>query len=237
MRAARHLRQVVQPFERARRQHLLSAAPPPVALPAPRSVMRRIPWQCRRWREPRPRWRRGAPGRRSSPRRSCRCSRCPTAGPRTSRSRSRPSGRRSARRCPGRASAWPMIGSPASVDRRHRLGRQLLQPRLLLRRRRRVDARVVRRAELARSARGSARPDPCPVRAVISAASRSMIRPSLSVVHTVPSRRRKLAPALSSPPKQNEPSNRPGDEPLEADRHLAAAGGRAARRRGRSCCC
>ena len=43
----------------------------------------------------------------------------------------------------------------------------------------------------------------------------------MSVVQTVPSCRRKLAPALSSPPKQHEPSNRPGDEPLEADRHLA----------------
>src|SRR5438552_7239970 len=37
-----------------------------------------------------------------------------------------------------------------------------------------------------------------------------MIGPSLSVVQTLPSRRRKLAPALSSPPKQHEPSNRPG---------------------------
>ena len=37
-----------------------------------------------------------------------------------------------------------------------------------------------------------------------------MIGPSLSVVHTVPSRRRKLAPALSSPPKQIDPSNNPG---------------------------
>ena len=54
-----------------------------------------------------------------------------------------------------------------------------------------------------------------PVRAVISAASRSMIGPSLSVVHTVPSRRRKLAPALSSPPKQHEPSNRPGTNHLK----------------------
>jgi hypothetical protein len=36
-----------------------------------------------------------------------------------------------------------------------------------------------------------------------------MIGPSLSVVHTLPSRRKKLAPALSSPPKQYEPSNNP----------------------------
>ena len=51
--------------------------------------------------------------------------------------------------------------------------------------------------------------------AVISAASKSMIRPSLSVVQTLPSRRRKLAPALSSPPKQHEPSNRPGTNHLK----------------------
>ena len=41
-----------------------------------------------------------------------------------------------------------------------------------------------------------------------------MIRPSLSVVHAVPSRRRKLAPALSSPPKPSEPSSRPGTNHL-----------------------
>jgi hypothetical protein len=32
----------------------------------------------------------------------------------------------------------------------------------------------------------------------------------IGVLHTVPFCRRKLAPALSSPPKQHEPSNRPG---------------------------
>ncbi len=42
-----------------------------------------------------------------------------------------------------------------------------------------------------------------------------MIGPSLSVVQTVPSRRRKLAPALSSPPKQSEPSSRPGANHLK----------------------
>ena len=42
-----------------------------------------------------------------------------------------------------------------------------------------------------------------------------MIRPSLSVVHTVPSRRRKLAPALSSPPKQQEPSKSPATNHLK----------------------
>ena len=44
--------------------------------------------------------------------------------------------------------------------------------------------------------------------------------PSLSVVQTVPSRRRNDAPALSSPPNPIEPSTSPGDEPLEADRDL-----------------
>ena len=38
--------------------------------------------------------------------------------------------------------------------------------------------------------------------------------PSLSVVHTVPSRRRNDAPALSSPPKPSDPSSRPGTNHL-----------------------
>ncbi len=42
-----------------------------------------------------------------------------------------------------------------------------------------------------------------------------MIGPSLSVVHTVLLRRRKLAPALSSPPKHTEPSIRPGTNHLK----------------------
>src|SRR5260370_29838159 len=48
-----------------------------------------------------------------------------------------------------------------------------------------------------------------------------MIGPSLSVVHTVPSCRRNLAPALSSPPKQNEPSNSPGANHLNPTGTLA----------------
>ena len=39
--------------------------------------------------------------------------------------------------------------------------------------------------------------------------------PSLSVVQTVPSKRTKLAPALSSPPKATEPSIRPGTNHLK----------------------
>ena len=41
-----------------------------------------------------------------------------------------------------------------------------------------------------------------------------MIGPSLSVDQTVPSRRRKLAPALSSPPKQHDPSKNPCENHL-----------------------
>ena len=54
-----------------------------------------------------------------------------------------------------------------------------------------------------------------PVTAVISAASKPSSKPSLSVVHTAPSRRRKLAPALSSPPKQIDPSDNPGANHLK----------------------
>ena len=39
--------------------------------------------------------------------------------------------------------------------------------------------------------------------------------PSLSVVHTDPSRRRNEAPADSSPPKPTEPSSRPGTNHLK----------------------
>ena len=39
--------------------------------------------------------------------------------------------------------------------------------------------------------------------------------PSLSVVQAVPSLRRKLAPALSSPPKATDPSMRPGTNHLK----------------------
>jgi len=60
------------------------------------------------------------------------------------------------------------------------------------------------------------------VTAVISAANRSRMMPSLSVVQTVPSVRRNEAPALSSPPKPNEPSTRPSTEPFEAYRTSAS---------------
>ena len=41
------------------------------------------------------------------------------------------------------------------------------------------------------------------------------MRPSLSVDHGPPSRRRKEAPALSSPPKPSEPSSRPSTNHLK----------------------
>jgi hypothetical protein len=55
---------------------------------------------------------------------------------------------------------------------------------------------------------------------MISAASKAGIIPSLSVVQTLPSRRAKEAPALSSPPKPSEPVAQAVNEPLESDRHL-----------------
>jgi hypothetical protein len=48
-----------------------------------------------------------------------------------------------------------------------------------------------------------------------------MIGPSLSVVHTVPSCRKKLAPAVSSPPKQHETVEQPRHEPLESHGNLS----------------
>ena len=51
--------------------------------------------------------------------------------------------------------------------------------------------------------------------AMISAARRARMMPSLSVVQTVPSLRRKEAPALSSPPKPTEPSTSPGTNHLK----------------------
>src|SRR5262245_58371286 len=80
---------------------------------------------------------------------------------------------------------------------------------LLLRGGRSVDPSVVGHAEFGG--------DLLEVPAGILAGPRGHLRgeqaedePVLSVVHTVPSLRRKLPPALSSPPKQQEPSSRPG---------------------------
>ena len=150
---------------------------------------------------------------------------------------------------PGARVSLAMIGSPASVVSLTGSGDSFCKRAFCSGVAGGVDARVVGRAELARSARGKCSPGSLPVRAVISAASRSRIRPSLSVVQTVPSRRRKLAPALSSPPKQQRAVEQAGDEPLEPHRHLdklpaqcchhavdhAAAHQRLAHRRARLC--
>ena len=98
-------------------------------------------------------------------------------------------------------------------------GDSFCESRLLFGRRWSVDSRVVRSAE-APFQFLVVLPGSSPVRAVISAASRPMIKPSLSVVQTAPSFRRKLAPALSSPPKHKLPSNKPGANHLKPDRHL-----------------
>ena len=76
-----------------------------------------------------------------------------------------------------------------------------------------------------------------PVRAVISAASSAGTMPSLSVVHTVPSRRRNDAPALSSPPKPSEPSSRPSTNHLKPTGTSYSRRPEPARRRGRSSRC
>src|ERR1019366_1700589 len=81
--------------------------------------------------------------------------------------------------------------------------RQLAQQILLLWRRWRIDPLVVGLAQIARQFAIPLAGAP-PVRAVISAASSPRTRPSLSVVHTVPSRRSSEAPALSSPAKPKE---------------------------------
>ncbi len=71
------------------------------------------------------------------------------------------------------------------------------------------------RAEFPRQIADSAAPGSWPVYAVISAASKPGTMPSLSVVHTEPSRRRNDAPALSSPPNPIEPSMRPSTNHLK----------------------
>src|SRR5699024_4885147 len=54
-----------------------------------------------------------------------------------------------------------------------------------------------------------------PVTAVISAANRFKMMPSLSVDHTEPSKRKKDAPADSSPPKPMLPSKSPSTNHLK----------------------
>ena len=112
-----------------------------------------------------------------------------------------------------------MIGSPASRRRLDRLRRQLRQPGLLLRRRRRVDARVVRRAELRREltivlarilarARGDLGGEEIHDETVLVGG------PDGAVV-TEEARPRALLAAEAA-----RSVEQPGDEPLEAHRYL-----------------
>ena len=66
---------------------------------------------------------------------------------------------------------------------------------------------------------------------------RSMIGPSLSVVHTVPSRRKKAGPGAFFSAKTVRAVEQPRCEPFEPHRHFRRAGVRPVAQRGRSCCC
>ena len=106
---------------------------------------------------------------------------------------------------PGARVSFAVIGSPASSVAVTASGESFLS-RFLLGRGGSVDAGIEWRSQfdghflvvLARV---------FPVRAVISAASRLRMMQSLSVLHTVPLCRRKLATALSSPPKRDRCRN------------------------------
>ena len=97
-------------------------------------------------------------------------------------------------------------GSPAKSDSFTASGVEFSQLRFLLGRGGRVDAHVERDAELRRQF-AVMFSGILAVRAIISAASKSMIGPSLSVVHTVPSRRR--SSLRRSLPRRNSRSHRP----------------------------
>ena len=89
-------------------------------------------------------------------------------------------------------------------------GRKLLQFRFLLGRGGSVDARVVRRAELRRQFPGDARPGLCRSRGDLGC--QQVHDQAVFVRASKPCRRgaENSRPALSSPPKQQEPSNSPG---------------------------
>ena len=115
---------------------------------------------------------------------------------------------------PGASVRRPVISSPARVVAATCSGRSLASAAFCSR-----DAGASTRAYQERPKRSTSPPCSCdgewPVRAMISAASRASRMPSLSVVHTVPSWRRKDAPADSSPPNPTDPSSRPGTNHLK----------------------
>ena len=73
------------------------------------------------------------------------------------------------------------------------------------------------------SAPDSVRQGPLPVRAVISAASRPMMRPSLSVVQTAAVMPQEARPGTLLAAEADEPSIQTGHEPLEPHRHFGQA--------------
>ena len=137
-----------------------------------------------------------------------------TGAPRTSRSRRSPSRRRSARRCRAPRSARRGSARRRAAQRPPaRPTASRAPPSRAARPPRPLAGRPARRS--APPARGRPRPGSAPPRAVISAASRRRISPSLSVVQAEPSRRRNEAPARSSPPNPSVPSSRPSTNHLK----------------------
>jgi hypothetical protein len=111
------------------------------------------------------------------------------------------------------------IFSPASSVRFTCCGGELGEHRFLLGGCPRLDPIGGGLAEIAGKLRYSA-PGSRPVRAVISADKSAAAMPSLSVVHTLASVRKNVAPALSSATEPEAAVEESGDEPFEADRHF-----------------
>ena len=119
---------------------------------------------------------------------------------------------------PGAAVSFASIGSPASSHARS--GRGRAPPALLLLGRGRgIDPLIEGLAQIPRQRIiGLARIPP--VSAVISAASRPRISPSLSVVQTEPSRAQEGCARALLAAEAERAVNQPVDEPFEAHRHL-----------------
>src|SRR5262245_4729925 len=96
----------------------------------------------------------------------------------------------------------------------HVVCRELSQPRLLLGRGGRVDARVVRRAELRRQTRAVPAGSLAGARG-IPGGRQAHDRAVFVGGPAGPAVPQEAGPALSSPPKQHEPSNRPGTNHLK----------------------
>jgi hypothetical protein len=114
---------------------------------------------------------------------------------------------------PGARVSFAVIGSPCEFCGCDGFGREFLKQVLLLGRGGSVDAGIEWRSQFdGHFLVVLARVFSCTSR--VSAASRLRMMPSLSVLHTVPLCRRKLAPALSSPPKRDRCRKRCRTGPL-----------------------